>query len=77
MSVADIGSAETELAAAKAADAPKWAPYEYHLADLYLREAKDLLAYSGSYYQESYTYAKKSLTLSREAKEKALGHPKD
>jgi hypothetical protein len=72
MSLSDISSAKSELAAAKAADAPKLAPYEYTLADLYLNEAKELQAYSGSYYQESYTYARKSYAMAREAKEKAL-----
>jgi hypothetical protein len=72
MSLSDIGAAQSELAAARAADAPRLAPYEYTLADLYLKEARELLAYSGSYYQESYTYARKSYALAREAKEKAL-----
>jgi len=72
MSVSDINSAQSELAAAKAADAPRLAPYEYTLADLYLNEARELQAYSGSYYEESYTYARKSYALAREAKEKAL-----
>jgi hypothetical protein len=72
MSVSDIGSAQSELAAARAADAPRLAPYEYTLADLYLNEARELQAYSGSYYQESYTYARKSYALAKEAKEKAL-----
>jgi hypothetical protein len=77
LSVTDINAAQAELAAARAADAPKWAPYEYTLADLYLKEAKERLAYSGSYYQQSYEYARKSYALAREAKEKALSHPKD
>jgi hypothetical protein len=72
MSLSDIGSAQAELAAAKAADAPRLAPYEYTLADLYLNEARELQAYSGSYYEESYTYARKSYSMARQAKEKAL-----
>lgn len=72
MTVADIGSAQSELAAARAADAPRLAPYEYTLAELYLNEARELQAYSGSYYEESYTYARKSYALAREAKEKSL-----
>jgi hypothetical protein len=75
MSISDINSARSELAAAKAADAPKLAPYEYTLADLYLNEAQQLQAYSGSYYEESYTYARKSYALAREAKLKALSTP--
>lgn len=72
MSFSHINSAQAELAAAKAADAPRLAPYEYTLADLYLNEAKQLQAYSGSYYEESYTYARKSYAAAHEAKEKAL-----
>ncbi len=77
LSISDINAAQAELAAARAADAPKWAPYEYTLADLYLVEAKERLAYSGSYYQQSYEYAKKAYALAREAKEKALNRPKE
>ena len=72
MSFFDINNAQAELSAAKAADAPKLAPYEYTLAELYLSEARELRAYSGSYYEESYTYARKSYAMALEAKQKAL-----
>jgi Domain of unknown function (DUF4398) len=77
ISLSSINSAQAELAAARTADAPKWAPYEFTLAEMYLTEAKEKFAYSGSYYEESATYAKKSYLLAHQAKEKALDHPKD
>ena len=73
----DISRAQDELAAAKTADADKWAPYEYTAAELYLAQAKDRIGYSGSYYQQAYEYAAKSYNFAHQAKEKALSHPKE
>jgi hypothetical protein len=77
IALVDISAAQSELAAAKVADAEKWAPYEYTAAEQYLKQAKDRMGYSGSYYQEAYEYAEKSSKLAHQAKEKALNHPKD
>ncbi|HUB06210.1 MAG TPA: DUF4398 domain-containing protein [Myxococcales bacterium] len=77
MTLMDLSDAEAEIAAAKTADAEKWAPYEYTSAELYLHEAKDRLGYSGSYYQTAYEYAQKAAEYAKMAKEKAENHPKE
>jgi hypothetical protein len=77
IALVDISAAQAELAAAKTAEAEKWAPYEYTAGDLYLKQAKDRLGYSGTYYQEAYEYAEKSFKFAHQAKEKALNHPKE
>ncbi len=77
MTLVDLSDAEAELAAAKVADAPKWAPYEYTSATLYLHQAKDRLGYSGSYYQDAYEFADKAFDFAKLAKEKAESHPKE
>ena len=77
IALVDVNSAEAELTAAKTADAEKWAPYEYTAATLYLKQAKDRLGYSGTYYQEAYEYAEKSYKFAHQAKQKALEHPKE
>ncbi len=77
MTMVDLSGAEAEIAAAKTADAPKWAAYEYTSAILYLHEAKDRMGYSGTYYQVAYEYAQKSKEYAKQAKEKALSHPKE
>lgn len=77
MTLVDLSDAEAEIAAAKAADAPKWAPYEYTAANLYLHQAKDRMGYSGTYYQDAYEYAQKAAEFGKQAKEKALNHPKE
>jgi hypothetical protein len=77
MTMVDLSDAEAEIAAAKTADAPKWAPYEYTSAVLYLHEAKDRMGYSGTYYQNAYEYAQKAAEYAKQGKEKALNHPKE
>ncbi|MHB1844141.1 MAG: DUF4398 domain-containing protein [Deltaproteobacteria bacterium] len=77
MSLVDISDAEAEIAAAKVADAPKWAPYEYTSATLYLHQAKDRLGYSGTYYQDAYEFAERAYQFGKLAKEKAESHPKE
>jgi hypothetical protein len=77
MTMVDLSDAEAEIAAAKSADASKWAPYEYTSAILYLHQAKDRMGYSGSYYQTAYEYAQKAADFGKQAKEKALNHPKE
>jgi hypothetical protein len=77
MTMVDLSDAEAEIAAAKTADAPKWAAYEYTSAILYLHEAKDRMGYSGTYYQNAYEYAQKAAEYAKQAKEKALSHPKE
>jgi Domain of unknown function (DUF4398) len=73
----NISGAQSELAAAKTADAEKWAPYEYTAAELYLKQARDRMGYSGTYYQEAYEYADKAFKFAQQAKQKALDHPKE
>lgn len=77
MALLDIGDANAEVAGAKAAQAEKWAPYEYTAAVLYLAQAKDRIGYSGTYYQEAYEYAEKASKFANQAKEKAENHPKE
>ncbi len=77
MTMVDLSDAEAEIAAAKTADAVKWAPYEYTSAVLYLHEAKDRMGYSGTYYQTAYEYAQKAAEYAKQGKEKALNHPKE
>ncbi len=77
MALSDLSDAKAEIAAAKSADAEKWAPYEYTSATLYLAHAKALLGRSGSYYQEAFEDAEKAEDFAHQAKEKAENHPKD
>ncbi len=77
IALVDMSQAAGELAAAQAADAERWAPYEYTAAQLYLKQARDRFGHSGSYYQEAYEYADKSYKFAHQAKEKALDHPKE
>ncbi|MHB8420560.1 MAG: DUF4398 domain-containing protein [Myxococcales bacterium] len=77
MTLLDLSDAEAEIAAAKTADAEKWAPYELTSAQLYLHEAKDRLGYSGTHYQTAYEYAEKAAEYGKMAKEKAENHPKE
>lgn len=77
MALIDVSTAQAELAAAETAGGPKWAPYEYTAAEIYLKQAKDRLGHSGSYYQESYEYAQKAYKFAHQAKQKAENHPKE
>ena len=77
MTLVDLSDAEAEIAAAKTADAEKWAPYEYTAAQIYVHEAKDRMGYSGTYYQDAIEYAEKAYELGKQAKEKAENHPKE
>jgi len=69
IAMSDINTAQVELAAARTADAPRLAPYEYTLADLYLKQARERMGSSD--YQESYEYARKATGFARQATEKA------
>ena len=77
IALVDVSKASGEIAAAQAADAERWAPYELTAAQLYLKQARDRFGHSGSYYQEAYEYAEKSYKFAHQAKEKALDHPKE
>ena len=77
LAMLNFSDAEAEIAAARTADAPKWAPYEYTSATLYLHEAQLLRGYSGAYYQDAYEYAQKAVEFAKLAKEKAENHPKE
>jgi len=72
IALSDINTAQAELAAARTAEAPRLAPYEYTLAEVYLDQAR--LRMGSSDYQESYEYARKATAFARQAVEKAESH---
>jgi Domain of unknown function (DUF4398) len=61
--------ASRAVADAKAAEAEKFAPYEYWGAVSYLEQAKVLMAYSE--YERSFDYGVRAKQLAEEAKQKA------
>lgn len=61
--------ASKAVADAKAAEAEKFAPYEYWGAVSYLEQAKVLMAYSE--YERSFDYGVRAKQLAEEAKQKA------
>jgi hypothetical protein len=72
MAMGDINTAQVQLSAAQTAEAPKLAPYEYTLAELYLERARDRMGTAD--YQEAYEYARKASTFARQAVVKAESH---
>ena len=72
MAMGDINTAQAELSAAQTAEAPKFAPYEYTLAELYLGRARDRMGTAD--YQEAYENARKAATFAKQAVAKAESH---
>jgi len=70
--MSDINTAQAQLSAAKTADAPRLAPYEYTLAELYLKQART--RQGSADYQEAYEYARKATTFAKQATDKAENH---
>jgi hypothetical protein len=70
-----ILDADTQLEAARAADAPKYAPYEYTLADAYLHKAREEQGYAD--YEVCIDFAQKSLDNAKKAKDLAVNHVKE
>lgn len=62
--------ASAEVAAAKAAGAPKYAPYEYTGAVEYLHKAREEAGYAD--YQAAIRFGKKAASLARKARKIAL-----
>lgn len=73
MSTGRISDAKEALAKAEAANAAERAPYEYTLAQEYLRKANELWGYSQFGYSSD--YAQKSIEMSAAAEEKAQNAP--
>ncbi len=69
-STALILDADVQLQAARTADAPKLAPFEFTAAESYLHKAREEQGYSD--FQEAIDFADKALKYAREAKEKAM-----
>ncbi len=67
--------ADVQLEAARAADAPKLAPYEYTLADAYYHKAQEEQGYAD--YDVCIRFAKKALENAKIAKDKALNQTKE
>jgi hypothetical protein len=70
-----IMDADTQLEAARAADAPKYAPYEYTLADAYLHKAREEAGYAD--YEVSIDFAQKALDNAKKAKELSVNTVKE
>ena len=64
-----ILDADTQLEAARAADAPKFAPYEYTLAEAYLHKAREESGYAQ--FEASIDFASKARELAKDARKKA------
>jgi hypothetical protein len=69
-STALIMDAEVELEAARTADAPKLAPYEYTAAAAYLKKAREEQGYSD--FEVAIDFAEKAVKNAREAKRRAM-----
>lgn len=69
-STALLMDADVQLEAARVADAPKLAPYEYTAAEAYARKAREEQSYSG--YDLAIDFARKAVKLASEAKQKAM-----
>lgn len=70
-----IMDADVQLEAARAADAPKYSPYEYTLADAYLHKAREEQGYAD--YEVCIDFAQKALDNAKKAKDLALAHVKE
>jgi hypothetical protein len=70
-----ILDADVQLEAARAADAPKYAPYEYTLADAYLHKAREEQGYAD--YEVCIDFAHKALDNAKKAKDLAVNHVKE
>lgn len=73
MSTGRISDAKDALAKAEAANAAERAPYEYTMAQEYLRKADELWGYSQFGYSSD--YAKKAIEMATAAEEKANKSP--
>jgi len=69
-STAIIMDADVQLEAARAADAPKLAPYEYTAGEAYLKKAREEQGYAD--FDVSIDFARKARKFSTEAREKAM-----
>jgi hypothetical protein len=70
--------ASREVAAARSAQAEKYAPYEYTMAVEYLHKARELAGYAK--YQSAIRFGKKAEVMAKSAREKAIeeaGKPGD
>lgn len=70
-----IMDADVQLDAARAADAPKFAPYEYTLAEAYLHKAREEQGYAD--YEVCIDFAQKALDNAKRAKELAVTQVKE
>ena len=73
LSTKGTSDAKDALAKAEAANAAELAPYEYTLAQEYLRKADELWGHSK--FGDSHTYAQKALEMANAAEEKAKTNP--
>ncbi|MBQ8035849.1 MAG: DUF4398 domain-containing protein [Proteobacteria bacterium] len=73
MSTSRISDAKDALEKAQAVNAAEKAPYEYTMAQEYLRKADELWGYSQFGY--SAEYAKKAIEMANAAEEKAQNDP--
>ncbi len=69
-STAIIMDADVQLEAARAADAPKLAPYEYTAGEAYLKKAREEQGYAD--YDISIDFARKARKHATDAKQKAM-----
>lgn len=70
-----IMDADVQLEASKKADAPKYAPYEYTLADAYLHKAREEVGYAD--YEVAIDFAQKALDNAKKAKDISVNHVKE
>ena len=70
-----IMDADVQIEAARSADAPRIAPYEYTLAESYLHKAREEQGYAD--YDVCIRFAKKALENAKLAKEKAIQQVKE
>jgi len=64
-----------QIEAARTAQADKLAPYEWTLANLYIRKAREEIGYSD--YEAAVAFAQKAASNARDAKSKAMGQNPD
>src|SRR5262245_36023151 len=69
-STAFILDAEVQIEAARTARAEQDAPYEFALAQLYIRKAREVVGYSD--YEAGVGYAEKASAAARKAKEESM-----
>jgi len=70
-----IMDADTQLEAARAADASRYAPYEYTLATAYLHKARELEGYAD--YEVCIDFAQKALNNAKKARDLSVEHVKE